>query len=681
MKRNLDRLFRAKTIAVIGGGTWCDNIIQQAFKIGFDGAIYPIHPTKEKIQGVKCFATINALPTPPDACFIGVNRHATIDIVSQLRKIGAGGAICFASGFSEAIAEDKASADLQSALLTAAGDMPIIGPNCYGFINYLDRIALWPDQHGGQPVDSGVAIITQSSNIAINLTMQQRGLPIAYVVTAGNQAQISLSAIGEHLLSDPRVTALGLHIEGIADLSEFQQLAANARERGKTIVALKVGKSERAQSATLSHTASLAGSEASARALFTRLGIAQVESLPQMLEALKILHCVGPLASNAIASMSCSGGEASLIADCALGYDVHFPPLSETQKTNLSIALGPMVALSNPLDYHTYIWGHATKMTATFRAMLEPHIALGILVLDFPRGDICDQSAWTDVIQCVIDARDQSGVPMAILATLPENMPEDLANALMRANIIPLLGLDDALAAIAAVSKIAKLDIHDQPVLTAKLPTNARPLTEESSKQRLYEFGISVPKSTSSTNIETLGAIARNIGFPVALKGQGIAHKTEMGAVVLNLSDGETIETAAKSMPCDDFLIEEMIADGVAELLIGVTLDPAHGYCMTIAAGGVLSELLTDSVSITLPTCSNEIIAGISSLKINKILSGYRGKPAANQQAIVDAALSLQNYVIANAGRVTEVEINPLICTPTRAIAADALIILGDKDD
>ncbi|GHA50542.1 acyl-CoA synthetase [Amylibacter ulvae] len=602
-------------------------------------------------------------------------------MVSQLREIGAGGAICFASGFSEAFAEDETSADLQSSLLDSAGDMPIIGPNCYGYINYLDRVALWPDQHGGQPVDSGVAIITQSSNIAINLTMQRRGVPIAYVVTAGNQAQISLSTIGEHLLSDPRVTALGLHIEGIIDLPEFQQLAATAKALGKAIVALKVGKSERAQSATISHTASLAGSDASARALFTRLGIAQVDSLPQMLEALKILHCVGSLASNSIVSMSCSGGEASLVADCALAYDVTFPSLNETQKTNLSNALGPMVALSNPLDYHTYIWGNASEMTATFRAMLEPHIGLGLLVLDVPRADICDQSAWIDGMRCVIDARDQTNVPMAILATLPENMPEDLARILIDNKIIPLLGIDDALAAISAVSKLGQLEGNGQPVLAGKAPTKTQTLAENLSKQLLNDFGVSVPKSTSSAHINALAAMAQNIGFPVALKGQGVAHKTEAGAVVLNLTDGSAVETAAKSMLCDDFLIEEMIIDSIAELLIGVTLDPAHGYCMTIAAGGVLSELLTDSATITLPTRSQDIAAAISQLKINKVLSGYRGKPAANQQAIIDAALSLQNYVIANAGRVTEIEINPLICTPTRAIAADALIILGEKDD
>ena len=161
MVTGLDRLFRPKSIAVIGGGAWCKNVIVKCREFGFSGAIYPIHPSKDTIDGVPCFRTVSDLPEAPDACFIGVNRVTTIDVVRDLRDIGAGGAVCFASGFLEAVGEDVNGADLQAQLLDAAGDMTIIGPNCYGFVNYLDGALLWPDQHGGIRVDSGVAIITQ----------------------------------------------------------------------------------------------------------------------------------------------------------------------------------------------------------------------------------------------------------------------------------------------------------------------------------------------------------------------------------------------------------------------------------------------------------------------------------------------------------------------------------------
>lgn len=203
--------------------------------------------------------------------------------------------------------------------------MALLGPNCYGFINYLDGSLLWPDQHGGERVSKGVAIITQSSNIAINLTMQKRGLPIAFISSVGNQAQVSLSDIGSTILDDPRVTALGLHIEGIHDVTAFEELVMKANSLRKPIIALKVGASDQAQLATISHTASLAGSDAGAKALFTRLGVIQVNNLTTFLEALKLAHVVGKLPNAEVISMSCSGGEASLMADLGQNAGVTFP--------------------------------------------------------------------------------------------------------------------------------------------------------------------------------------------------------------------------------------------------------------------------------------------------------------------------------------------------------------------
>ena len=212
MTYQLDRLLRPSSIAVVGGGAWCASVVEQCRKMGFAGEIWPVHPKRDQVGGIAAFARLEDLPRAPDATFIGVNRHVTIETARRLREVGAGGAVCFASGFREAQAETGDGEGLQAALLEAAGEMPIIGPNCYGFINYLDRALLWPDQHGGVPVDRGVAILTQSSNIAINMTMQARGLPLAYVLTVGNQAQQSLADLGLAALRDTRVTALGLHI-------------------------------------------------------------------------------------------------------------------------------------------------------------------------------------------------------------------------------------------------------------------------------------------------------------------------------------------------------------------------------------------------------------------------------------------------------------------------------------
>ena len=283
------RLFRPASIAVFGG-TWAENVIEQCQAHGFAGDIWPVHPSRDAMAGIPCVKSIGDLPGVPDASFIGVNREATIEIVEQLSRREAGGAICFASGFSEAAAEDELAEALQARLLEAAADMPMVGPNCYGFINYVDGAMLWPDQHGGQKVDSGVALITQSSNIAINLTMQQRGLPIAYVLTVGNQAQSSLADLAAAVLDDDRVTALGLHIEGFKDVRAFEALAALAHKKKIPIVALKTGETASSRAALVSHTRSISGDDAASDAFLKRLGIARVRSFNILIETLKVLH-------------------------------------------------------------------------------------------------------------------------------------------------------------------------------------------------------------------------------------------------------------------------------------------------------------------------------------------------------------------------------------------------------
>ncbi|MCY4180253.1 MAG: CoA-binding protein, partial [Litoreibacter sp.] len=262
---SLKRLFNPSSIAVIGGGYWCEAILAQIQKFGYAGSLYAVHPVKSEVGGVKAWPGAHLLPEAPDAAFIGINREASVGATERLRKKGAGGAVCFASGFAEATAEDATGADAQERLLRAAGEMPILGPNCYGFINAFDRVALWPDQHGLVSVERGVAILTQSSNISINLTMQMRSLPIGYMVACGNQAQMSQAKIAEVLLDDPRVTAIGLHVEGFSDLRAWESLSQKAHAKNVPLVALKVGASEQARAATVSHTASLAGEDSGAQ--------------------------------------------------------------------------------------------------------------------------------------------------------------------------------------------------------------------------------------------------------------------------------------------------------------------------------------------------------------------------------------------------------------------------------
>ncbi len=675
----LRRLLSPQNVVVIGGGVWGRSVIEQCQKLGFEGKIFAVHPTAETLAGVPTYRSVSDLPNAPDAAFIGVNRIATIEQVRTLSARGAGGAVCFASGFLETKDEDADGAALQSALIEAAGVMPIIGPNCYGFVNYLDRFCLWPDQHGGRAVDTGVAIVTQSSNIMINLSMQQRGLPIAYALTAGNQAQTSLAALGRAVLDDPRVTALGLYIEGIGDLKDFENLARHASTLNKAIVALKVGWSEQAQQATISHTASLAGSATSADALLARLGVARVNSLAEMVEALKILHQVGPLAGKRLVSASCSGGEASLMADTAHRQQngVVFPALNQTQRDGLRSVLGEKVALANPLDYHTYVWGNLPAMADVYSAILDAPIDFGIIVVDFPRADRCDGAAWDYVIEAAQIAQKRTSKAVALLASLPENMPEDRALQIAKAGLVPLCGLEVGLAAIASVASVHP--VPEASVIAAPRLCQTHILDEVESKAILAEYGVDLPHFI----VVAQGSLPETLPFsyPVVLKAIGENHKSEMGGVIIGLSNRAKLEIAMLEMDQPRYIIEELITDPIAELLVGIVGDQVHGYVLTLAAGGVLTELLRDSVSLSLPVNQIDILAALQRLKLAPMLAGYRGKPAVDKAALVRAVLAMQACVLDRRTSLAEIEINPLILTSKSAVAVDALIRIGENAD
>lgn len=686
IEHRLDRLLRPKSIAIIGGGAFGTNVVEQCLKMNYAGKIWPVHPSRLDVHGVAAFKSVADLPAAPDAAFVAVNRNLTIDIIGQLSALGAGGAICFAAGFRETGNDDADGERLQRELIVAAGKMPIIGPNCYGLINYADGALLWPDQHGGKRLEAGergVAIITQSSNIACNLTMQQRGLPVAFLMTAGNQAQTGLSEMALGLIEDERVTALGLHIEGFDSVAGYERLAARARDLKKPIVAMKVGRSEQARAATISHTASLAGSDAGSEAFLKRLGIARVDSIPSFLETLKLLHTVGPLAGGRLSSMSCSGGEASVMADTAEGRRVGFPALSAETRLRVKEALGPLVAVANPLDYNTFIWNDEPAMTKAFGAFVSGGFDLNLLVLDFPRTDRCSDADWWTAVSAFEAALKANDAPGAIVASMLENLSEAHAVNLMKRGIVPFHGIVEAFDAAEAAAFIG--EAWKKPpkdgVGSASVTHSGsvKTLDEAAAKALLREAGLAVPKGERVANVDEAVAVARELGFPVALKALGVAHKSEAGAVRLNLhSDGAVRSAATALLPLGTGLyVERMVAGGVAELIVGFTRDPVFGPTMTLGSGGVLVELLKDSATLLLPAAPDEIEAALRGLKMFPLLDGYRGRAKSDIAAAIEAVAGIADFVARNADDIEELDINPLIvCGKGEgAWIADALLV------
>jgi acyl-CoA synthetase (NDP forming) len=657
--KDLNRLIRPKSIAVLGAG-WALNVIEQCQKMGFKGPVWPVHPTKAEIGGLRAYASLADLPEAPDATFIGVNRFATIDVVAELAAMGAGGAICFASGWTEAGAPE-----LQEKLVAAAGEMPILGPNCYGVINYLDGALLWPDQHGGIPVPSGVALVSQSSNIVINMGMQARGLPVAYVACLGNAAVVGLAELAGALLDDPRVTALGLYIEGIDDAPAFAALAQRARAMGKGVVAIKSGKTELSRTAAASHTASLAGGGAASTAFLRQIGVAEVNTPSELIETLKIFHMHGPQIGTRICSLSCSGGEAGLVADLAAPHGIDFPPVPQATHDRLFNVLGEIPTISNPLDYHTFIWGDGPKTTEVFSAMLEPYDA-GIYIIDSPRPDRCDPSSYQPAFDAIVAAQKATGKIALPVALLAENFGEARVTALMEQGVCTLLGLETALAAIKAAQTVPGL-AGWRPA-QALAPRETILLSEAEGKALLASAGVPVPKSVTAATLAELNVVG--LTAPYALKGLGFAHKTEAGAVRLGLSslDGQT------EMPCaTGYLVEEMVTGAVAEILLGLQRDPIYGASLTIGMGGVTAEVLADTVTLILPVTEVQVLDALRTLRLWPLLDGYRGRPKADMAAVAEIAVRLGNLMLADAS-LDEIEINPILVRPEGAVAVDALV-------
>ena len=681
-RSDLHRLISPKSIAVVGN-RGADFAIKESKKLGFNHQIWAVHPTLDSLEGIQCYRDIKDLPEPPDATFIAVNAESAIEIVSDLKSMGGGGAVLYASGFGE-VGEEGAKRNQR--LVEAADGMPLIGPNCYGFINSLDRVALWPDVNGCEPVSEGVAIITQSGNIGLNMTMQSSGLPIAYMFTLGNQTNTNIADIIHAMLDDSRVNVIGLHIEGINDIESFDSAARRALKMKVPIVAIKSGRTSASAKIALSHTSSLTGSDALFSFFFERLGIARVNSVPEFLETLKLLSILGVIDHNGVASMSCSGGEAGMMADLIDGLEITFPSLTENHKNEVKQTLNEYVEVDNPLDYHTFIWGDRKRTAECFKQMIDGSFAATMLLLDWPKTPESEQKDWDTTLLALSDAITGTNEKAIVLASMADCMPKRIIDQCLKYGITPMVGLDTCLNALNHSYKIGcafkKDEVPEINVLQANIENNtSKQLTEFEGKQLINGYGIPIPKGAIITNLSEALRAAEEITYPVSLKisEAELAHKSELGAVRLNIQDSEMLEQACHDLfkIGSSLLIEKMIKDSVCELIIGVDYDPTFGKYIIIGGGGIFVEILKDSALMLLPVTREDVLVAISKLKVYPLLEGYRGNSKGDIESVVDSVISIIALVREN--DVLELDINPLIVLKEKegVVAADALIRLN----
>jgi acyl-CoA synthetase (NDP forming) len=686
MTSAIQRLIAPRSIALIGAGAWTDAVAAGNAAVGYSGEIWRVHPNRRSTATTTYYPTVADLPRAPDAAFIAVPNHEVPGVAGALAAQGAGGFVCFSAGFSETGSD--AGQRLTRALVENAGPLPFFGPNCYGFVNFFDRTAMLPDQVVGSCPERGIALICQSGTIALTLMFNDRSLPIGGLFTVGNQTRLAVEDLIEILCEDPRVTAFGLYLEGVKDAPAFARAAEKARRAGKPIAMVKSGRSAAAARTVHSHTGALAGEDSVFDTFCRQAGIARVDTLSTLCETLKVLHLGGVIPGRKVLIMGASGGDMAMTADVSRSLDLEFDDIPPDTAGALGILLSDRVTIANPLDMHTYLWFDPPALGRVFRTALHAgYDAVGFM-LDCPPEGKADPASFDAVIDEFIAAARAAPTRAVLIASLPETLNARTRRRCLAGGVVPLQGQREALEALSLAAGMGSIWAHgivatlQRPAGDpSRAPGRVTTLTEVEGKAALGEFGVCIPMGrvvAPDAVVETAAAL----GFPVVVKAVGahLEHKTELGGVVLNVRSAAAAAAAAAQLAAlsDTLLVEEMTTDGVAEILVGVIVDPQFGQLLVLGAGGVLTELLSDSVNLLPPWTETSVRTALASLAAAKLLAGYRRKPAGDMDALVATIVGIGRYATAHLSTLVELDVNPLIVRPAGSgvMAVDAMIRL-----
>lgn len=695
LRQNLNRLLAPRHVAFIGGrqAEVCLNTIRN---LPFEGEVYAVNPKREEMSGYKCLPRVQDLPVAPDAVFLAVNAEATILAMRELKKMGAGGIVCYASGFSEI---GEAGAGRNTEFIDAAGDMAVVGPNCYGLVNYVDHGSIWPTSYPKLTGKRGAAVIAQSGNVTGHIVANDRSVPFSYLISAGNQAVLGFEDYIDYLIDDPNVSCIGLFMEGIRNVPLFAQACLRARASGMPVIVCRSGRSELGAAMAASHTSSLAGQNEYYEALFERLGVVETDTVPQFLEMLKIASTSAPLAGSRITVFSSSGGDNGLAADYCSFAGLQLNQPDSGQISTIKPLLPDFGHVSNPLDFTAGYWGNEELLTPMFTTMLSGDYDAGLLVVDYPSGksNYRDVSAHQAMDRALAAAGRATGKPVFHASVNTAGIPDTASDAMMAQGIVPLQGLHDAAKVIAKWAAYCGRVRKDKAAGTdltglAPFPIEGagggeRTVNEAESKRRLSAYGLTVPNGKVLTLADVNG-LPETFEGPMVLKvlHDELPHKTEVGGVALGVKGREAAVEAANrmienvrkhspSVKLEQFLLEPMQSQPLAELIVGVKRDPLFGMVLVIGGGGIFVELLKDAKPLLLPTTRDEVAATLRGLKSFALLDGFRGRPVADLKPVIDAIMAIANYAADNLATLTELDVNPLMVAEKHAVAVDALIV------
>lgn len=698
--RDLSPLLRPHSIAMIGASSDPQRsngrTLRYLIEGGFAGPVWPVNPKRSEVQGLRAYSRIGEVPGPVDTAIVAVPAAQVAQALRECAEAGVRSATVFASGFAEAGAEGRRMQAEVTAIARSAG-MPVLGPNSLGLFDARSRSfmtfsSMFDDAF---PEVGRIGMVTQSGGYGSQVVKlaQARGLNLVQWVSCGNECDISAGELMAAMARDDGIDVLLAYFEGVHDGSHLLEAFELARSRGKTVVVIKVGRTPDGSRAAASHTASLAGEDTVFEEVFRAFGIHRADSVEEMLDVAYAATRGRTPRGPRLVLLSPSGGFAVQMTDQAIQAGLTLPPVPEAVQAEIR-SLVPQAVTVNPVDLTGQILNELPRFGRVLDVLLEgDHYDGAALFVGMAGAAPSLAAAWEEALTAAAQRHPEKALLLSILGEPARLARYEAAGFAVFEDTARMLRAHGA--AVRSAAACARGPVRRAAVAETHWPTldPAGCRNEAQAKRLLAELGIASPRETLCEDAQAAVHAAQAIGFPVVLKvvSADLPHKTEVGGVQLGLADSQAVRDAVSRITAsvqakrpeaaiEGWLVSEMAGEGV-ECLLGVRHDPTFGPIVLFGAGGVLAEWLADRAIGLAPLDEQQARELLARTRIERLLQGFRGRPACDVQALLQALCRLSHYAASRANTPLELEINPLLVRPQGrgVLALDALVMPGSR--
>lgn len=635
--------------------------------------IHLVNPRYPRIGEFPCAPSLEHLDEPVDVVLFGVPDSALVGQLTSAARSGARSGVVFSSAHDVAVRRGITD-------IAVDAGMALCGAGCMGFLNNASGVRALGYLEPESVADGGISLITHSGSAFSTLLRSRRELGFRLAVSSGQELVTNTADYLEHSLDDPETTLIALLLETPRDLPRLRRALRRAAEQDVPVVLLPVGASPRGRAMVAAHSGALAGDDAGWAALCAATGAIRVADLAEMTDTVELFAAKRRRRGTArgIATIHDSGAERALCVDVADQLGVHFAELSPETLSAVGDLLDDGLAATNPLD----VWGTGADTRELFSACLtaftaDPAVAITALAVDL----VTEFDGDTDYADAVVEVAASTGAPLAVLASVPSSVDPHTAQRLRRNGIPVLEGLRSGLVALRNLANWPHpREPDDHAAVSDERRDRWRTRLAEGDVpgfDLLADYGIDVPASQTVSSVTEALTAAAHIGYPVALKTVGSEHKSDVGGVVLDIGDADALSGAYQAMAAalgPETTVDAMVAPGV-EISVGVVNDGAFGPLVIVAAGGTLVELLRDRTAAYPPLTPDGASTLLTGLRIGTLLTGWRGGPAMDVAALTDVIVKFSLLATELGDAIEAVEANPVIVSPTGAVAVDALVV------